>query len=467
MAGIGFELRKLIEENTFSGDFRAYFYAGMLSAGPWVISIFSIGLLWIFSAPQMGMGVQKLFRVAVVYTYAYSLISTGALQLVITRFLADRLFVKRGDSLMPTYVGLILLTVIFQSLTAVIFYSFCDVDLHFKIIGVVLYVTVSCIWQTMIFLSAARDYLSVVAAFFWGCLVSFLAALALGYKFGFNGHLLGYTLGQVVIVLLLMYRIFCEFTSEIDCDFEFTKHFSKYVDLFIIGVFYYLAIWIDKIIYWYAAGGEHIKSLFYAHYPYDSCMFIAFLTIIPVLAHFMVDVETNFYEKYKSFYGSIVNKGTLKDIRYQKKEMVTVMRETSFRIIIFQALVTGAFIFYAPLMARFLDLRMEYVFVLRNAGLGTFFHAFLLVVLIFILYFDRRRIAAMVSVCFLATNSFFTLGVIKFFPEYMGAGYAAAAFVTLVFALCLLSKDVSRLEYLTFIEQPFQRPYLPKATETG
>ena len=45
MAGIGFELRKLLEKDSYFGLFQAYAYAGIISSGPWVLSI--IGILFV------------------------------------------------------------------------------------------------------------------------------------------------------------------------------------------------------------------------------------------------------------------------------------------------------------------------------------------------------------------------------------------------------------------------------------
>ncbi len=464
MAGIGFGLRELTHEGTFIGDFKAYTYAGMVSAGPWIISIFALGFLGLFSAPYISSAFQKLFRVTVVYTYAYSLITTGAIQLVVTRFLSDRLFAKQRNIFLPTYVGLMLITVVFQGVTASIFYFFNDVDLQFKISGIILYVAVSCIWQTMIFLSAARDYTSIVAAFFWGCLVSIGSAFILGKHFGFNGHLVGFTMGQVLIAILLMYRIFCEFDSVIECNFEFVTKLHHYFSLLLIGIFYYLAIWIDKIIYWYTAGGERVGMLFYSHFPYDSAMFLAFLTIIPALAHFMVDVETNFYTKYKGFYGAIVNKGSLGAIKRQKHEMLNALRGTSSRMVLLQVMVTGTFLYYAPHILRLLSLKKDQLSLIGFAAVGTFFHVFLLIAIVLILYFDRRRSAVFVSLFFLITNSAFTMAVIKYAPKYMGMGYALATFTSFIFAVSILFWTLKNLEYLTFSEQPLETPKLPSET---
>lgn len=462
MAGIGFEIRKLMDRQTFEGDFKAYFFAGIVSSGPWVVSILGVALLWMFSASYFGMPVQKFFRVVVVYTYAYSLILTGFIQFILTRFLSDKLYLRERNILLPTYIGVLIVTTVVQGIIATVFYSFCDVDLHFKLIGIILFITVSCIWQTMIFLSASRDFMSITAAFFFGNMLGIGLAIVLGRTIGFNGHILGYTIGQAVLLFLLMYRIFFEFDSEVSCSFEFLLYLKKYFNLFLIGVAYYLGIWIDKIIYWYLPVGQNVKTLFYSNYPYDSCMFLAFLTIIPALAHFMIDVETNFYEGYREFYGAIINKGTYADISRRKKEMGDILSGAISRMVMLQVVITGSYIYFSPFSIRFLQLQSEFIYVFVAAGIGAFFHLFLLLCLILILYFDRRGAALILSVFFLCANTVFTFVVAKFFPNFMGWGYAAAASLSTLLGVILLRLNMRDIEYLTFVEQPILKPKLPQ-----
>ena len=49
MAGIGFELRRLLRKDTLLGLIWAYAYAGVISSGPWVLSIIGILIIGIFS----------------------------------------------------------------------------------------------------------------------------------------------------------------------------------------------------------------------------------------------------------------------------------------------------------------------------------------------------------------------------------------------------------------------------------
>ena len=50
MAGIGFELRKYLNDDSFSGTIKAYGFAGLISAGPWVLSI--LCLLYTSPSPR-------------------------------------------------------------------------------------------------------------------------------------------------------------------------------------------------------------------------------------------------------------------------------------------------------------------------------------------------------------------------------------------------------------------------------
>lgn len=462
MAGIGFEIRKLMDEETFTGDFKAYFFAGIVSSGPWVVSIISSFFLWFLSASFFGLEALKLFRVVVVYTYAYSLIFTGLIQFALNRFLSDKLYLKQRNVFLPTYISIMLFTIISQGMIAIIFYGLNQVDFYFKIIGVVLFIAVSCIWQTMIFLSTSKDYGPIMGAFFWGNIAGIFLAVIFGPKGGFNGYLLGYTIGQVATLFFLVHRVFLEFYSTVSFNFEFFLYLKKYFKLFVIGTFYYIAIWVDKLIYWYSPAGEHNKAFFYSHFPYDSCMFLAFLAIIPALAHFMIDVETNFYEKYKGFYGAIVNKGTLRVIDKSKKAILKVLFESSSRLIMLQTVVSVAFICYASVFIRLLHLLPESRFLLWMGGIGTYFHVFVLVSMILILYFDRQGAALSLAVCFLLTNTVFTLLVIKFAPHLMGLGYACSAAVSAIYGVVLLFINIRNIEYLTFVYQPILKSKLPK-----
>ena len=112
MAGIGFELRRLLRKNTLVGLIEAYAYAGVIGSGPWVFSIVGILLVGIFSASVVVPSyLVTQFQTSVTYLVAGSLILTGFVQLAFTRFVSDRLFEKRKDLILPNLHGLLLVVV--------------------------------------------------------------------------------------------------------------------------------------------------------------------------------------------------------------------------------------------------------------------------------------------------------------------------------------------------------------------
>jgi uncharacterized membrane protein len=86
MAGIGFELRKMLRRDNLSGMLGAYAYAGIISSGPWILSIVGILLIGMLSLPFVVPGsLITQFQVSVTYLIAGSLILTGPMQLSFTR----------------------------------------------------------------------------------------------------------------------------------------------------------------------------------------------------------------------------------------------------------------------------------------------------------------------------------------------------------------------------------------------
>jgi polysaccharide biosynthesis protein PelG len=111
MAGIGFELRKILNRDSYFALVRAYAYAGLISSGPWVLSILglvAIGLLSVnIAVPDL---LITQFQVTVTYLIMASLILTGVLQLSFTRWVSDQLFGRRNDIIVPNFAGVLLVT---------------------------------------------------------------------------------------------------------------------------------------------------------------------------------------------------------------------------------------------------------------------------------------------------------------------------------------------------------------------
>jgi len=455
MAGIGFRLREMAARKTFTEWLRLYTYSAVVFSGPWLISILGLAALSTFVLPAMQEHEVRLFVVSIVYVYCASLIITGLIQLVVTRYVSDQFYMRNTDAVVPAFIGAMALTVLVQTVLGATALFFADPDFLYKVVALGIYVTVSVIWVEMLFLSASKDYARVVLSFAVGYLVSFAGGQALGVLFDLDGLMIGFLLGQVLLMGLLMYRIFSEYRFGQGFDFEFLRTMRRMPSLAAIGVIYNSAIWVDKVLFWYSPSGLHVHGYFYTHFPYDSAMFIAFVTILPTLAIFLLRIETDFYLRYKGYYGSILQKAPLDQIVRRRREMGEVLLSATKTSAIYQGAVTSAVLILMPFLVSLVGIDPALTGVFRIAALGAFFHGALVIVMILLLYFDFRGSALFLASVFLLSNSTFTV-LTTFEPEYMGLGYLGACVLSLATGVGVFLNRFRNLEYLTFMRQPLR-----------
>lgn len=379
--------------------------------------------------------------------------ATGFIQLVVTRYISDQLYMRKTNNITPTFLGAMALVVPAQTAIASIFLFLTDLTLFYKITALGLYTTVSVIWIEMIFLGAAKDYARIVSYFAVGYLASFIGAHIFGWLFLLDGFLFGFLVGQLVLCTLLMNRIFTEYKMERGFNFLFAEYYSKYKSLAFIGFLFNTAIWIDKIIFWFSPSGLNIHSNFYTHFPYDSSMFIAFLTIVPSVAIFLLRIETDFYTKYKSYYGAILQKADYETILRKKNDMISILRNSLMTVIIYQGSFSIGVMILMPFIISILGIDPVNVPLFRVACGGAFFHILLFVLFILFLYFDFRGSALFLSSVYLATNSIFTVASVYAGESTHGLGYLFACVVTFVIGITLFIDRIRNLEYLTFMRQ--------------
>ncbi len=215
MAGIGFEIRKILERNTYVSILQAYGLAGIISSGPWVLSV--IGVLIIGLSTQSLIKDQFLivqYLVSVTYLMASSLILTGFLQLIFTRFIADRLFEERKSVILPNLMGAIWLVTCLSFIIGVVVLGILfEESLHYEMLMLANFVVLCDLWIVVIFLSSMKAYLKIVGMFFLGYSIAVLSSVALS-GFGINGLLLGILLGHSYLFFGFFYIIIREYPGS-------------------------------------------------------------------------------------------------------------------------------------------------------------------------------------------------------------------------------------------------------------
>ena len=172
MAGIGFELRRMIDQRKgFVAKVRAYACAGLISSGPWLMTILTLTLLSLAGPAFQGEGDIRMFRALVTYAFAFSLVIVGAGQMSITRRIADLLYSKKYDRVLPAFAASLLVVAVLHVVIGAVFCIAAGFPPTLTFIAVSLFAIIGTTWVSLIWLSVARQYDQVLRAYIYGTVV--------------------------------------------------------------------------------------------------------------------------------------------------------------------------------------------------------------------------------------------------------------------------------------------------------
>ena len=456
MAGIGFELRKILNRDSYFALVRAYAYAGLISSGPWVLSILglvAIGLLSVNIALPNLLITQ--FQVSVTYLIMASLILTGVLQLSFTRWVSDQIFSRRELQIIPNFAGVLLVTnLVAGGLSLIlVFTSFRQESVIYRALMVAGYVTMCDVWIATIFMSGLKFYKTIVFLFGGGYGISVVLAVALRGQ-GLEGLLGGYIVGQFLMLMGMIFIILRSFPADRLIAFDCFRRGAMYPTLMGVGVLFNFAIWADKIVFWLAEEtGYGVIGPLRASVIYDMPVFLAYLGIIPGMAVFLVRFETDFVEWYDKFYNAVREGGSLEEIARMRDEMVFAIRQGLFDIIKVQTLSVLVLVVFAPTLFNKLNISALYLPLFYVDAVAASLQVALLAVMNVFFYLDKRREVLATVALLSVLNVVLSIASLRLGVVFYGYGFALAMLVALVFALRVLERKLGRLEYETFMLQ--------------
>ncbi len=457
MAGIGFELRTLLSNQSLFGMLRAYSFAGAISSGPWMLTISSVLAIGILGRDASDASQQmEHFQVSVTYIIATTLIMTGGLQLGLSRFIADRLFEKQPQHVLPNLLGAITLTSVVSGLLGTLLATALFAEpLPYRVLLVSNFVTLSNIWIVVVVLSSLKAYRQVLLSFVLGCTVVVGAALALR-RFGVSGLLFGFLLGHAVLLFVLLGLVMRRYPGQGLLSFQFLRRRQMYLSLILTGFLYNLAIWSDKFLFWFnPATSEVVIGPLRASLIYDIPIFLSYLSIVPGMSVFLVRIETDFVECYDAFYDAVRGGDTLANLQRLKDRMVYVVRQGIYEIFKVQGLTVIVLILCGRYLLSGLGISPGYLALFYVDLVAAGLQVVLLAVLNIFFYLDQRRTTLLLSLLFLLLNTLLSWSTQLLGPALYGYGFAGAMLLTCLLGLWLLSARLDALEYETFMMQSF------------
>ena len=456
MAGIGFALRTLSRQETLSSVVRAAGHAAVVAAGPWLFTIASLAAITASSESIAGYEALSTFRAIIIYAFAASLVLTAPVTIVATRLLADRLWQQHIDRVRPLLVVSMALAAAVVTSGVLPLVVYFDVPLKLAIALFATASVVAMIWVAVAFCGAIRDYAGVTLTFIIGLIIAVAGSTAAALTgLGSTGMIWGFTLGLTVTLLGLAFRVIDTFPPvairpwrEFD---SLIQGFRPYRYLAVGALFGTAGVWVDKWVFWCSSEGQTVEGGL-IHAPlYDSAMFLASLVIIPSLAQFVVKLETDFFDRYQNYFGTIQGHGTIDQIERCRVDLQRNAFESLALITVAHVAIAAVMVLAAPAIVESLNLQFRQIAILRFGALGSVFQFIFIAATSIVVFFDRRRFYCALQSLFFVSNLLLTSLTIYLGEDYYGAGYFVAAFLSAAAALVAADITLTRLNYLTFI----------------
>jgi uncharacterized membrane protein len=225
-------------------------------------------------------------------------------------------------------------------------------SLVYRLLMLASFVTLCDIWIVAAFLSGMQSYRLILGAFFVGYGITVLRGLLLR-GFGLNGLLAGFLVGQAVLLFLMPGMVIREYPGEKLVSFDFLNRKHVFYSLALTGLFYNLGIWVDKFMFWMnPITSDAVIGPLRASVIYDLPIFLAYLSLIPGMAVFLVRMETDFAETYERFYDAVRQGDTLLHIERLKDHMVTTVQQGIYEIFKVQGLTVVVLFLVGPQLLK-------------------------------------------------------------------------------------------------------------------
>lgn len=453
MSGIGFELRKYLDIDSRSGTLKAYKITGLVSAGPWMLSILGLMLIGLLALPQGASGADaKSFTTSVIWMIGASMILTGVLQLMFARFIADRLFESKEEFINPNLLGAILLTTAFSgvigiALVLLVFHG----NLVYEMLMISNFVVLCNIWIIVVFAATLKRFKLILTSFAAGYSVTVAFSLFLT-SMGHNGLLIALLLGHGLILFTILGIVMPEYPVTKGVRLDFLKRSQITPALVFIGVCYNLGFWVDKLIFWLVPEtSETVIEPLRASLIYDLPIFLAYISVIPGMAVFLLRVETDFTAAYESFSTAISGNASAREIEKLGNEMVLTVRDGLFQVAKIQGVAVMVFYLLVPSVISMFGFSRAHAHVFYIDLVGVAAQVVMLAVLSVFFYLDKLRSACILCLVLLVSNTLFSFISIDLGPDYYGYGFGLSMIFSAVLGVLMLARELERFEFHTFM----------------
>ena len=454
MAGIGFQLNKLFQKKGILNLCRAYIYAGVVSVGPMILYVFMLlGMTLVSLIAGMDRPSREVMNCMMTYSLLVSLFSTSWHNMVVTRYVADRLYEERYSEIMPSLYGDCAIQLLTAEPLYALFLYHAGVPAGYAFMCLWISAVMIVVWMEMIYLMTLKDYRKIMEGFTVSVMVGFLLSLILVlFQMITVVRLMGCVILSFGIMAVWYHELLVRYFPKSEGgDFVFIRWFRRYKQLTFIGGFICLGLYAHLGIMYFGPLHKQTTGLFYTAPMYDIPALFAFFSIMITIISFVASVEVRFFPKYQRYCNAFNDRGSVRDIEYAEQEVLDVLGQELLFMGIKQIIVTLIAIVAGGFIMDMLPLGMtdlgKGIFRILCAGYG--FYAIGNSAMLILLYFEDYTGALLGTAAFALISVFGTIYQILFGKlVYYGLGFSLGAAALLLISILRLYWCTMNLQYL-------------------
>ena len=214
---------------------------------------------------------------------------------------------------------------------------------------------------------------------------------------------------------------------------------------------YNLGIWVDKLLFWWFSDQhEQVNGLIFSARHYDVGIYLSLLSIVPGMAVFFLKIETDFAERFQSFFRLVEKGGTLDQLVAKRDEIARSLGRGFLNLFAVQGVVTAFLVVFANHIPAIMSISSIQLGIFRVTLFGAFLLVIFLSLLTILFYFDDRRGALWCTSVFVVANIVGSWATLQANEAWYGFGFVIAAGLAMVIAGWRVNSRLGRLEYHVF-----------------
>lgn len=443
MAGIGFELKKLFKKEGIISTVFAGLYATVVTIGPTIMVILALNLMY-FLLPYVNVAYhdREVLSSTILYVFIFSLIISSPINIILSRYTADKIYLEEYDSILPALDTGNLILAVMVVLTGVPFglamYFIGELPLHYVLISYLFYAGLVFTFYYMTFITLLKEYRKITYSFLFSLLMGMLFSCVAVFWWDFSvvdGILDALAISFNLIAVLLMARLRRNFRNHNKTNKEVLHYLKKHRMLFAANAFYTLGLYSHNFIFWFFSSYRvTVVNVFISAPVYDVVTYLAMLSNISILVIFVVNVETKFHTAYKIYCESIIG-ASGKDILQAKNKMMEVLRRELLYIVQVQMIVNICIFVLVIAFAADLGIAGRILTMYPVMSMAYMILYLVQCMMIFQYYLDDAGGAAFVGFVFMAGTALGSCVSVRLPAAFAGGGVLFGAFLgfTVVF----------------------------------